>query len=667
MLAAMAVLVAPAASAAPGKGNNGNPDDNAKIQLCHWTNGDHYNYLDISINAVLQQGHLQHQNNQDIIPPFDYTGAGGAAQHFPGANWPEGEETLKNGCNIPAASLGLTKTADPAQFSDSGTVITYTFTVTNTGKATISNLSVVDGPFTGTGSFGSITCAAASLAPTAITTCTASYLTTNDDVANGKSGKDLRNSAYATGTSFGGNVTSPRATATVTYVPPAPVAIPVTLTKNWVQPGVGNTDAVDLSIDGVKSGESTADGKKSTPATATALQGSSVTLTEAYAPAGKESDYDTALTCTTNSGLTTTVSKGQLSGTYSIPKDALSVACAFSNTLTSSLGDASTVNLTKIWNGPADAGNEVGLVVTDATTKTSDASGTSTAGGAGTASSLQVFPGDSVTISENAMGTTDLSHYNAEYACTVGGDAIDLVGSATFKVPDTLAANSTINCTITNTHKTMVTVDKQWIIGNDTYTLPWDGVSPTVPADYHATLTVDNAAQNWGYAFPIDPSAPLPAIGEVDSSTPDPGCTVNATFPDLNTLTPGTDNTVVVTNTVTCTEPGNPGDGTPGGGNPGGVVPPTSTPPALVAPQVQGVSNSVTPPPAPPKSIEVKGVSRQETAPHVEVLGTSQSLAAAPSANAHTGQGTSPWVYALLAAGLTLMLGAAGLRRRGQA
>lgn len=50
----------------------------AKVTLCHWTNGDHWNVLNISQAAVVSQGHSLPEPSDhkwDIIPPFgDYAG-----------------------------------------------------------------------------------------------------------------------------------------------------------------------------------------------------------------------------------------------------------------------------------------------------------------------------------------------------------------------------------------------------------------------------------------------------------------------------------------------------------------------------------------------------------------------------------------------------------------
>jgi hypothetical protein len=96
------------------------------------------------------------------------------------------------------------------------------------------------------------------------------------------------------------------------------------------------------------------------------------------------------------------------------------------------------------------------------------------------------------------------------------------------------------------------------------------------------------------------------------------------------------------------------------GGDGGGTPPPSDNNPPVEnnppAPQV------VTPAPV----IEVQGVHAEvppvaPAKPVVEVAGVSQT--AAPSANAHTGQGQSPWVYLLFGLGALLMVGAVRARR----
>ena len=95
---------------------------------------------------------------------------------------------------IPAAqspSISVVKTADVPTVSAVGQVVTYTFTITNTGNVTLHNVDVTDaqaapsldsslGPITcTTGTNGSIT-----LAPQATDTCSAPYTVTQADLTN---------------------------------------------------------------------------------------------------------------------------------------------------------------------------------------------------------------------------------------------------------------------------------------------------------------------------------------------------------------------------------------------------------------------------------------------------------------------------------------------------
>ncbi|MGD2205130.1 DUF7507 domain-containing protein, partial [Microbacterium maritypicum] len=79
-----------------------------------------------------------------------------------------------------------------------GQEITYSFVVTNTGNVTLTDVTVDEGVFTGSGSLSAITCpaGAASLAPGLQVVCTASYVLTQADVDSGS----VSNTATATGT-----------------------------------------------------------------------------------------------------------------------------------------------------------------------------------------------------------------------------------------------------------------------------------------------------------------------------------------------------------------------------------------------------------------------------------------------------------------------------------
>ena len=83
---------------------------------------------------------------------------------------------------FPVPAIGLVKSASVQSYSAAGTVITYTYTVTNTGDVPLSNVAVTD-PMPG---LSSITCSGSgTLSPGASETCTATYTTTGQDVTQG--------------------------------------------------------------------------------------------------------------------------------------------------------------------------------------------------------------------------------------------------------------------------------------------------------------------------------------------------------------------------------------------------------------------------------------------------------------------------------------------------
>ena len=120
----------------------------------------------------------------------------------------------------PAPALTIVKSATPATVGAAGAVVTYSFVVANTGNVALSNMTVNETSFSGTGPLGAITCGptniangAVSLAIAASITCTATYAATQADIDAGI----VTNTATATGTPpVGPPVTSPPSNATVT-------------------------------------------------------------------------------------------------------------------------------------------------------------------------------------------------------------------------------------------------------------------------------------------------------------------------------------------------------------------------------------------------------------------------------------------------------------------
>ena len=124
----------------------------------------------------------------------------------------------------PKPELTLVKSSDTAVATKAGQVITYSFTVTNTGNVNVSDVKITEGSFSGAGKLGAVTCPAdaALLAPAATVTCTAPYTVMAADLT----GKALTNTASATGTGPNGPVVSAASTAEVKT--PAPGSLAVT-------------------------------------------------------------------------------------------------------------------------------------------------------------------------------------------------------------------------------------------------------------------------------------------------------------------------------------------------------------------------------------------------------------------------------------------------------
>ncbi len=112
----------------------------------------------------------------------------------------------------PAPAISLAKTAAPSTYSSVNDLITYSYTITNTGNVSLpaTQYSVTDDHIASPFDCG----ASVALAPGGTVTCSASYTITQADIDNGS----VTNHATASG----GGLTSNEATATVTGPEPAP-------------------------------------------------------------------------------------------------------------------------------------------------------------------------------------------------------------------------------------------------------------------------------------------------------------------------------------------------------------------------------------------------------------------------------------------------------------
>lgn len=101
-----------------------------------------------------------------------------------------------------SAAITLVKSASPVSVSGVGEEVDYEFRVTNTGTVTVTDVTVAETAFSGDGNqLTAIQCpaGAASLAPTASVTCTATYTVTQDDVDAGSISNTATASANAPG------------------------------------------------------------------------------------------------------------------------------------------------------------------------------------------------------------------------------------------------------------------------------------------------------------------------------------------------------------------------------------------------------------------------------------------------------------------------------------
>jgi uncharacterized repeat protein (TIGR01451 family) len=146
---------------------------------------------------------------------------------------------------IPASdtpSISVVKSANIASFSAAGTLVTYTYKVTNTGNVDFNLVSVTD-PM---GGLSAMTCSATALAPTASLVCTATYTTTAADVTMGS----ISNTATATGKPQVGASATATSTLTIPYVIPPNFTIADSATSVSVVQGNAASSTITTTVSG---------------------------------------------------------------------------------------------------------------------------------------------------------------------------------------------------------------------------------------------------------------------------------------------------------------------------------------------------------------------------------------------------------------------------------
>jgi uncharacterized repeat protein (TIGR01451 family) len=114
----------------------------------------------------------------------------------------------------PMPGIEVVKTSDTKKITEAGQKITYTFEVTNTGNVPLTEVTVDEGEFSGTGGVPAVTCPETTLEPHTAVTCTATYTVTQADVDSG----EVTNTATATGTPPGD--TPPPTSSPSTFIVP---------------------------------------------------------------------------------------------------------------------------------------------------------------------------------------------------------------------------------------------------------------------------------------------------------------------------------------------------------------------------------------------------------------------------------------------------------------
>lgn len=211
---------------------------------------------------------------------------------------------------------------------------------------------------------------------------------------------------------------------------------PVVLAKAWTN-GIAN-DAVSLSISGglvPTAGNSTVGGT-TTNATAVAVAGSTLTLTEAFTT-GAAANYNSSLECRRNSDNVIVATSGTgLSRTVTMPSGT-SLTCTWTNARKSA-----TLVVRKTWVNALTT-NAVTVETAGLVNNASLASVANSANETDTNAAVTVYAAESATLSESFTSGSG-SHYTQVLACT--GNATALAGAVLTVNP----ADTAIVCTFTN-------------------------------------------------------------------------------------------------------------------------------------------------------------------------------------------------------------------------
>ena len=422
--------------------------------------------------------------------------------------------TASSTLTIPAVqmpNIAIALSAMPTIFSAPGTVVTYSYLVTNSGNVDLSAVSVND---TMTG-LSTISCPGTSLAPAASETCTATYTTTQADVDVGS----ISNSATASGTPpIGSAVTSSASTVSIPASDTPAIGVvksanitsysaaATVITYSYLVTNTGNVDLNPVTVTDPMAGLSTI----SCPVTSLAPAASEI-CTATYTTTATDVTNGWITNTGTATGTPETGSKATATSTLTIPYEVFTISD--SPTAVSVVqGSSGTSTITTTVSGAFNSA--IALSASGQPTGVTVSFNPNSIPAPGSGSSTMAFAVGSTT----APGT---------YTITVTGAGGGITQTATVSLTVTAAAPPSFTISDSPTAVSVV----QGSSGTST-------ITTTVSGAFNSAIALSASGQPTGVTVSFNPNS-IPAPGSGSSTM---------TFAVGSTTAPGT-YTITVTGT----------------------------------------------------------------------------------------------------------------------
>jgi hypothetical protein len=285
---------------------------------------------------------------------------------------------------------------------------------------------------------------------------------------------------------------------------------PVVLTKNWTN-GIGG-DAVSLAITGgfVPTAGTSTVGGAATNATAVAIPGSTLTMTEAYTT-GAAANYNSSIECRRNSDNVVVATAGSgLSRTVVMPSGT-SLTCTWTNSRRSA-----TLVVRKTWVNAVPT-HAVTVQTTGLLNNASLSSVANSADETDTNAPVTVYAAESAALSET-FTVGNGANYGQVLACN--GNANALAGN----ILTVGAADTAIVCTFTNNYVVPLSIAKTSVAYSD----PVNGLTnpkliPGGFANYTLTITAPASTSPTNNSVIVTDALPTNLSLFVDTYAPGPG------------------------------------------------------------------------------------------------------------------------------------------------